>query len=241
VIKINKKIIDESGFSFNPDADNTQLKGDFNNYVDTLVVRNNLIEQLQTRLKISKSLSTQFVNKLNGNQILILSKNLNDFIKFIDDNHNNINDYILMSSFNNLQKNYNITLQQEKNREIIRDNQQETGEILQESIPADELEAEEEADKGPAEEPDEPDEPDDNFTEEVRKFVSFLQNTVYKIRGKTSSIRGPDIKKTLLSELMYNDVGMFDVKEKGHMTVYLYFVNRETSHCISFLATSQKD
>ena len=27
VIKINKKIIDESGFSFDPDADNKQLKG----------------------------------------------------------------------------------------------------------------------------------------------------------------------------------------------------------------------
>ena len=89
-----------------------------------------------------------------------MSKNLNDFIKFIDDNHNNINDYILMSSFNNLQKDYNITLQQEKNKEVIRENQQETGEILQESIPADELEeAEEEVDKGPAEEPEEPDEP----------------------------------------------------------------------------------
>jgi hypothetical protein len=109
-----------------------------------------------------------------------------------------------------LQKDYNITLQQEKNKEVIRENQQETGEILQESIPADELEAEEaeeEADKGPAEEPDEP---DDKFTKEVRKFISFLQNTVYKIRGQTSSIRGPDIKKTLLSELMYNDIGGFD-------------------------------
>jgi len=114
VIKINKKIIDESGFSFVPDADNTQLKGAFNNYVDTLVVKNYMIEQLQSRLKISKSLSTQFVNKLNGNQILILSKNLNDFIKYVDDNHNNINDYILMSSFNNLQKDYNITQLQEK-------------------------------------------------------------------------------------------------------------------------------
>ena len=92
VIKTNQKIIDESGFSFDPDADNTQLKGAFNNYVDTLVVKNFMIEQLQTRLKISKSLSTQFVNKLNGNQILILSKNLNDFIKYVDDNHNNIND-----------------------------------------------------------------------------------------------------------------------------------------------------
>jgi hypothetical protein len=103
-----------------------------------------MIEQIQSRLKTSKSLSTQFVNKLNGNQILILSKNLNDFIKYIDDNHNNINDYVLLSSFNNLQRDYNITQQKEKNKEVIRDNQQETGEILQESIPADELKPEEE-------------------------------------------------------------------------------------------------
>jgi hypothetical protein len=73
-----------------------------------------------------------------------LSKNLNDFIKYIDDNHNNINDYVLLSSFNNLQRDYNITQQKEKNKEVIRDNQQETGEILQESIPADELKPEEE-------------------------------------------------------------------------------------------------
>ena len=129
-IKFNKKINDESGFNFDPELENNKVKGAFNNYVDTLVIKNYMIEQLQTRLKISKSLSTQFVNKLNGNQILILSKNLNDFIKYIDDNHNNINDYILLSSFNNLQKNYNITIQQEKNKEVIRDNQQETGEIL---------------------------------------------------------------------------------------------------------------
>jgi endo-1,4-beta-mannosidase len=118
VIKINKKIIDESGFSFDPNKDNQQLKGAFNNYFDTLVVKNYIIEQLLSRLKISKSLSTQFVNELKGNQILILSKNLNDFIKYIDDNHNNINDYILMSSFDNLQKDYNITLQQEKIKKL---------------------------------------------------------------------------------------------------------------------------
>ncbi len=78
-----------------------------------------MIEQLQSRLKISKSLSTSFVNKLNGNELLILSKNLNDFIKYIDENHNNINDYILKSSFNVLQSNYNITQQQEKTKRLL--------------------------------------------------------------------------------------------------------------------------
>ena len=77
-----------------------------------------MIEQLQSRLKISKSLATQFVNKLNGNEVLILSKNLNEFIKYLEDTYNNINDYILRSSFNVLQSNYNIT-QQKKNKEIV--------------------------------------------------------------------------------------------------------------------------
>ena len=145
------------------------------------------------------------MNKLNGNQILILSKNLNDFIKYVDDNHNNINDYILMSSFNNLQKDYNITQQQEKNKEIIRDNQQETGEILQENIPADELEAdeleadeleaEEEADKGPAEEPDEPD--------EIKKFIYFLDRTIFKLTGMRSFTK-PDIQRKILSSFFSN-------------------------------------
>jgi hypothetical protein len=204
VIKTNKKIIDESGFSFDPDADNKQLKGAFNNYVDTLVVKNYMIEQQQTRLKISKSLSTQFVNKLNGNQVFILSKNLNDFIKYVDDNHNNINDYILISSFKNLQKDYNITQQQEKNKEVIRDNQQETGEVLQESIPADELEEaeeEEEADKGPAEEPEDPDEPDDDS--EKNKFVEFLEKTVFQIKG-VQGYGHARIKKELLEIVLKN-------------------------------------
>jgi len=69
VIKTNQKIKDESGFNYNPELENNKIKGTFNNYVDTLLIKNYMLEQLQTRLKISKSLSTQFVNKLNGNQI----------------------------------------------------------------------------------------------------------------------------------------------------------------------------
>jgi len=93
LIKNNQKIIDESGFSYDPELENNQIKGTFNSYVDTLVIKNFMIEQLQSRLKISKSLSTSFVNKLNGSELLILSKNLNEFIKYLVDNHNNINDY----------------------------------------------------------------------------------------------------------------------------------------------------
>ena len=53
VIKTNQKIIDESGFNFDPELENNKVKGAFNNYVDTLVVKNYMIEQLQSRLKLS--------------------------------------------------------------------------------------------------------------------------------------------------------------------------------------------
>jgi len=144
VIKTNQKIIDESGFSYDPELENNQIKGTFDSYVDTLVIKNYMIKQLQSRLKISQSLSTSFVNKLNGNELLILSKNLNDFIKCIDENHNHINDYILKASFNVLQSNYNITQQQEKNKEIVRNYQIETGQIIDENISPEQQQAEEE-------------------------------------------------------------------------------------------------
>ena len=112
-----------------------------------------------------------------------------------------------MSSFNNLQKDYNITQQQEKNKEVIRDNQQETGEVLQESIPADELEeAEEEAeeDKGPAEEPEDqapPAPPKDG--NEIKKFIQFLDRTIFKLTGMRSFTK-PDIQRTILSSFFSN-------------------------------------
>ena len=43
----------------------------FNTYVDSLVIKNFLIEQIYTRLKINKTMAMQFVNKLDGNQVLI--------------------------------------------------------------------------------------------------------------------------------------------------------------------------
>ena len=133
-----------------------------------------------------------------------MSKNLNDFIKYVDDNHNNINDYILMSSFNNLQKDYNITLQKEKNKEVIRENQQETGEILQESIPADELEeAEEEAEEEADKEPEEPEEPDDDDEGEIQKFINFLDRTVFEIKG-VQGYGHARIKKELLGTVLKN-------------------------------------
>jgi hypothetical protein len=102
-----------------------------------------------------------------------------------------------MSSFNNLQKDYNVTLQQEKNKEVIRENQQETGEILQESIPADELEA----DKGPAEEPEDQAPPKDE--NEIKKFIHFLDRTIFKLTGMRSFTK-PDIQRKILSSFFSN-------------------------------------
>jgi len=54
VIKKNKKIIEEKEFSYDPTMDEDKVKGAFNTYVDSLVIKNFLIEQIYTRLKIKK-------------------------------------------------------------------------------------------------------------------------------------------------------------------------------------------
>jgi hypothetical protein len=145
VIKKNKKIIEEKDFSYDPTINEDKVKGAFNTYVDSLVIKNFLIEQIYTRLKINKTMATQFVNKLDGNQVLILSKVIHEFIKDIQDKYVSINDYILKTSFDELQGTYNVLQQQEKNNEIVKQNQAEQNEVLQENIPAEDLEEEEES------------------------------------------------------------------------------------------------
>jgi hypothetical protein len=63
VFKKNKKIIEEKDFSYDPTINEDKVKGAFNTYVDSLVVKNFLIEQIYTRLKINKTMAMQFVNK----------------------------------------------------------------------------------------------------------------------------------------------------------------------------------
>ena len=138
VISKNKKIIDEQEFSYDPTIDENKVKGAFNSYVDSLVIKNYLIEQIYSRLKISKNMALSFVNKLDGNQVLILSKVINEFITEIKDKYQSINDYILKISFDELQTSYNVKQQQEKNNEIIQQNQVEQGQVLQENLPAEE-------------------------------------------------------------------------------------------------------
>ena len=126
--------------NFDPLSQDKQAKGVFNSFVNSLVIKNFLIEQLYTRLKLNKNVVQSFVNKLNSNDILIMNKTLNEYIQYIKDNYENVNDYILKNSFNELKKNYNVKELQEKNKEIIKQNQEEMSEILQDNIPEKNLE-----------------------------------------------------------------------------------------------------
>ena len=179
VVKKNKKIIDEQEFSYDPTMDEDKVKGAFNSYVDSLVVKNFLIEQLYTRLKINKNMALNFVNKLDGNQVLILSKVINEFIQDIQDKYVSINDYILKTSFDELQGNYNVIQQQEKDNEIVKQNQVEQGQVLQENIPAEELVEDKEQ----------------GMTKE-KKMSDFLNNTNFKLEG-VRNFSNINFKKTI--------------------------------------------
>jgi hypothetical protein len=141
------------------------MKGAFNTYVDSLVVKNFLIEHIYTRLKINKSMGLNFVNKLDGNQVLILSKVIHEFIKDIQDMYVIINDYILKTSFVELQSSYNVIQQQEKNNQIVKQNQAVQGQVLNENIQAEELADEE--------------------TEE-KKMSDFSKRMIFKLEGLQS-------------------------------------------------------
>jgi hypothetical protein len=69
VIKKNKKIIEEKDFNYDPTINEDKMKGAFNSYVESLVIKNFLIESIYKRLKIIKTMAMQFVNKLDGNQV----------------------------------------------------------------------------------------------------------------------------------------------------------------------------
>ena len=227
VIKKNKNIIDKNKFGFDPSIDENKAKGAFNSYVDSLVIKNFLIEQIYTRLKINKSMAVNFVNKLDGNQLLILSKVVNEFIKDIQSKYFSINDYILKSNFQELQTNYNVLQQQEKNKEIVRTNQQEQGEVLEENVPAEQLGAEEtkggdkddETDAGATDYTDlgATDEDDmsvltgDNISEE-QKMIEFLDSTLYKMKGKPYELSPLQIKRLIIGDVLYNNPNYYDNK-----------------------------
>ena len=55
------------------------------------------------------------MNTLNSNDIIIMNKNLNAYIEYIKENYENVNDYILKNSLNELKKNDSVDeLQQKK-------------------------------------------------------------------------------------------------------------------------------
>lgn len=212
VIKRNQKIIDEQGgLSFDPTIDENKMKGAFDSYVDSLVVKNFLIEQIYTRLKISKSMAMNFVNKLDGNQVLILSKVVNNFIDDIKQKYVSINDYILKTSFDELQTNYNVIQQQEKNKDIIKQNQEAQTDILQDNIPAEGIAGRraEESDEDFYDTEDETNQYS-QLSEEKQKMMKFLNDTIFKLVG----VRGFNVialKRTILAELS-NDPSVYDVR-----------------------------
>ena len=61
-IKRNQKIIDNSMMNFDPLNQDKQAKRVFNSFVDSLVIKNFLIEQLYTRWKLNKNEVQSFVN-----------------------------------------------------------------------------------------------------------------------------------------------------------------------------------
>jgi hypothetical protein len=147
------------------------------------VIKNLLIEQFYTRLKLNKNVVQGFVNKLNSNDIIIMNKNLNPYIEYIKDNYQNANDYILKSSFNELKKNYCVNELQEKNKEIIAKNRAAMSQTLEENISEKTLKqagAEEQTGEGSEDEGSEGSEEQDQVHVEVVK--DFLKNKVETVK-----------------------------------------------------------
>ena len=57
VIKKNSKIIEEKGFSYDPTMNEDKIKGAFNTYVDSLVVKNLQAEELADEETEEKKMS----------------------------------------------------------------------------------------------------------------------------------------------------------------------------------------
>lgn len=103
----------------------------FGTYVDFIVVKNHIIEQLKDRLKTNKESVVSFVSKLNMDELFIVSQRLQDFIKFIlDTNKGTVNDYILKSNFTTFKIAHDKEEQQKSNEQIVRVAKQEEEETL---------------------------------------------------------------------------------------------------------------
>ena len=204
-IKRHQKIIDNSSLNFDPINQDKSAKGVFNNFVDSLVIKNFLVEQLYTRLKLNKNVVQSFVNTLNSNDIIIMNKHLTAYIEYIKENYQNANDYILKSSFNEMKKNYNVTELQEKNKEALKEDQEDNSDTVKAAISdtaLNEAEDEESEDEGFFFlSSDEEEEEQDQFHVEVVK--DFFKNKVETV--KTYPYQKQEILK------YFNDT--FDLKQ----------------------------
>jgi len=102
--KKHKKIAENKGNSM---IDNPYVEKPnkiFNSVKDFLVVKGFLTEQLTTGLKMNKRNIDNFITTLSSDDIYLLSNNLMDFQKAIKKDNQNINDYILKTSFNEYKK-----------------------------------------------------------------------------------------------------------------------------------------
>jgi ABC-type microcin C transport system permease subunit YejE len=64
--------------NFDPLNQDKTVKGVYDNYIYSLVIKNYSIEQLYNRLKLNKNVVQNFVNKLNSNDILIMNKTIKE-------------------------------------------------------------------------------------------------------------------------------------------------------------------
>jgi len=242
-IKRHQKIIDNSSLNFDPINQDKTAKGVFNNFVDLLVIKNFLVEQLYSRLKLNKNVVQSFVNKLNSNDILIMNKILNEYIQYIKDNYQNANDYILNNSFNELKKNYNVKELQEKNKEILKEDQKEMRDIVEENIPGDNLKPQAAVDEGFFSGDEEEEEQaadqgeegttlgetdtktdegvsvlsglsdEDEGATEEIKADKFLENTIFKLKG-SSTLGVVTIKNKIFGLVVHDDANYFSSKGK---------------------------
>ena len=229
-IKRHQKIIDNSSLNFDPINQDKTSKGVFNNFVDSLVIKNFLVEQLYTRLKLNKNVVQSFVNKLNSNDILIINKTLNEYIQYIKDNYQNANDYILKNSFDELKKNYNVKELQQKNKEIITQNQEDMNDTIRDAIPGDNVDEAEDEEAEGDEEPKGAEEKEKKvkskkkkedreatiLEDEEEKLKAFFQNTIEEIKNLPE-------KKQILN-YFNQQFGLQNVKLKSNKDINEYFI-----------------
>ena len=103
----------------------------FASYVDFIVVKNFVVENLTDRLNINKDVAVAFITKLNMEEVYVLSSNLQDFIKFIKaTSPAGINDYILKTNFVSFKVQVQKQEQEKTDQETIDESIEETKDAI---------------------------------------------------------------------------------------------------------------